>query len=199
MLLRPLGIKNILTTDEIPDYYGLEAPRSFPGIKLNFDKSKKHVILHPGSKGSAREWGLDNFGKLAAILNTQEYQVFITGTADEGESMKGSTLLSLPNVQNLCGLFSLTELMSFIKANDALVACSTGPLHLAASLGIRAIGIYPPIRPMHPGRWAPLGKDVYVHFLDIKCNKCRKNGICECIRQIDPEIVAKSISCYPDE
>jgi heptosyltransferase III len=35
-------------------------------------------------------------------------------------------------------------------------------LHIAAALGIRSIGLYTPQRPMHPGRWAPLGRDTRV-------------------------------------
>jgi heptosyltransferase-3 len=38
-----------------------------------------------------------------------------------------------------------------------LVASSTGPLHVAAVLGRRAIGIYPSGRGIDPLRWGPIG------------------------------------------
>jgi len=193
MLLKPLGIDHKLSINEIPTYYGLQLPDFIPDNSFEFSSLKKHIILHPGSRGSAREWGIDNFMRLAGLLPPETHQVFITGTAAEGESLAESGLFRLPNVQNLCGKFDLSQLIGFVKACDALVACSTGPLHLAAALGTRAIGIYPPIRPMHPGRWAPLGNDVYVHVADNECNKCRGEFVCECIRNIRPEDVASSI------
>lgn len=192
-LLKGLKISRIPELAELPGYYGLDLKADSFQAKTNFDPTKKHIILHPGSRGSAREWGIDHFHTLAALLPEDNYQVFITGTAAEGESLKGHALFSLPNVYNLCGMFSLSQLMAFIASCDVLVACSTGPLHLAAALGIRAVGIYPPIRPMHPGRWAPLGRDVVVHVKPVACNKCRGRIVCSCIRDIRPEDVAKSV------
>jgi heptosyltransferase-3 len=52
----------------------------------------------------------------------------------------------------------LDELIAFIFNADGLLASGTGPLHLAAASGIHALGLFPPSRPIHPGRWAPLGK-----------------------------------------
>jgi ADP-heptose:LPS heptosyltransferase len=44
-----------------------------------------------------------------------------------------------------------------LAAADGVVAASTGPLHLAALAGTRALGLFSPQRPIHPGRWAPIG------------------------------------------
>ncbi|MEM8966575.1 MAG: glycosyl transferase, partial [Bacteroidota bacterium] len=33
----------------------------------------------------------------------------------------------------------------------------TGPLHIAAASGIYTLGLYPDKRPMHAGRWGPIG------------------------------------------
>jgi ADP-heptose:LPS heptosyltransferase len=60
---------------------------------------------------------------------------------------------------------------------------------LAAAAGIAAIGIYPPIRPMHPGRWAPIGPRASYMVAEKKCNQCRNMRHCECIPSITPEQV----------
>ena len=70
-----------------------------------------------------------------------------------------------------------------------LYAASTGPLHIAAALGKLTIGLYPPIKPMHPGRWAPLGNLSTFIVKPKKCNKCRKRKVCECLESITPEEV----------
>jgi heptosyltransferase III len=70
-----------------------------------------------------------------------------------------------------------------------LVACSTGPLHIAAALGKKAIGIFPPIRPMHPQRWQPVGVQAQTLCVSKLCEACRKNMQCACIQEITPSQV----------
>jgi len=50
------------------------------------------------------------------------------------------------------------EFVSFIAHADGMIAASTGPLHIAAAMNKIALGIYAPMRPIFPTRWAPLGK-----------------------------------------
>jgi ADP-heptose:LPS heptosyltransferase len=152
-----------------------------------------NLILHPKSKGSAREWGLDNFSKLIGLLPEDKFRIFITGTREEGALMKDFLYLHRNRVTDMTGKLSLAELLSFINSCDGLVAASTGPLHIAAALGKRAIGLYAPMRPIFPERWAPLGKNSTFLVLDKKCNACRKSGDCVCIRAIRPEEVAEKL------
>ena len=64
-------------------------------------------------------------------------------------------------------------MISFINNCHGLVACSTGPLHIAAALGKYALGIYPPMKPIDPGRWAAIGKRTKIFVLKISCSDCR--------------------------
>ncbi len=169
---------------EISSYYGFqkfEAPLN-PFIGL-MDKNRKKVILHPKSKGSAREWGLENFLKLIEDLPEEKFQIFITGTADEGRQLK-PLLESQSKATDLTGKMTLEQYIHFIRDADALVAGSTGPLHIAAALGITAIGLYAPMFPIHPGRWMPLGSKAHHLVLHKNCSACRKTADCECIRAI---------------
>lgn len=52
----------------------------------------------------------------------------------------------------------LYQFVSFIRNADGLIASGTGPLHIAAASGINTLGLFPCVRPIHPGRWAPLGE-----------------------------------------
>ncbi|MEI6575548.1 MAG: glycosyltransferase family 9 protein [Bacteroidota bacterium] len=194
-LLSGLGIKKEFSTDEIQRYYGLNKIAALTETQQSLlDPVKTNLILHPLSLGSAREWGLENFKTLVKLLSPDDFKIFITGTEREGESIRKSGIFDLPNTTDLCGMFSLTELLSFIASADAMVAASTGPLHVAAVLGKHAIGIYPPIRPMHAGRWAPLGKNAEVFVLEKECNDCRNKGSCACMHAIKPEDIALCLS-----
>lgn len=185
-LLEPLGARPLYPLPEIPRYYGLTRLIALPpALAALRDPERFNLILHPRSRGSAREWGLDHFIQLIGLLPSERFKIFITGTAAEGRQLE-SLFQQCPTVTDLTGKLTLLELMAFIATADGLVAASTGPLHLAAALGTYAVGIYPPMRPIHPGRWAPIGERSTVFVKDRNCNDCRKTMNCHCIREITP-------------
>lgn len=191
MLLSFLNKSTNVTKEEVMKWYGFtQLPIQSTAVQSLIDKNRFNVILHPKSKGSALEWGLPNFSKLIQILSQEKYKVFISGTEDDGKQLK--ELLALhPEVTNLCGRFSLKEFISFISNCDGLVAASTGPLHIAAALGKKAVGLYSSRRPIHPGRWMPIGEKAHFLVKDAACEQCKKGKNCDCIMQIEPkEIVA---------
>jgi heptosyltransferase-3 len=160
-----------------------------------------NIILHPRSRGSAREWGLPHYGELARQLHAAGHRVFVTGTAAEGEELAAANWLAdyQPYLAaDLTGAFALPEFISFIAAADGLVAGSTGPLHLAAALGRHALGLYPPIRPMHPGRWGPLGpRAEYLVFDKPDCQDCRAAPTtCTCIKAIETSTVVYRVATW---
>jgi heptosyltransferase III len=193
-LLHPLGAKRLFTLPEIPLLYGLSKVKPLKEeYRKLIDPECFYLLLHPGSRGSSREWGLHNFARLIELLPDEKFKVFITGTREEGESVKNALFEKFPRLINLCGKFNLHELISFIANTEGMVATSTGPLHLASALGRNAIGIYPPIRPMHPGRWSPVGNSAYSLVTDHDCNRCRKRIICKCMDEVTPEMIREKL------
>jgi heptosyltransferase III len=198
-LLAPFKLGWDIDFNELASFYGLQARRrDFEGL-LSTDQF--NLIIHPKSKGSAKEWGLGNFMELIRILPENEFRIFITGLKEEGETIQSEMpeLLKFPNVTDLTGQLNLDEMISFVSAADGLLACSTGVLHLAAALGKYALGIYAPIKPIHPGRWKPIGPHAQYLVLDKDCNQCGKNPYCECIRAITPTQVKNKLMIFAQE
>jgi heptosyltransferase III len=188
-LLGFFGISESFSIDEIHKYYGFTKLPALENPYRSFiDKNKINVILHPKSKGSAKEWGLANFSKLIELLPDEKYSVFISGTAADGVLMR-DFLKQNENVTNLTGKLNLQQFIAFINECDALVAASTGPLHIASALGKNAIGLFSPKRPIHPGRWMPLGTRAKVVVHDKNCLRCKNKEDCNCIIKIEPERV----------
>ncbi len=192
-LLEPLGIKQDFSLEELADAYGFT---KVPVLESRFEallsSEKTKVILHPKSKGSAREWGLENFSKLITGLDKTRYSIYISGTAQEGELLK-QLIEKHPEVTDLTGKLSLQQFIAFIHRCDALVAASTGPLHIAAALEKKAIGLFSPMRPIHPGRWKPIGKQASYLVLDKDCVDCKQTKDCHCIREIATQDVIKQL------
>jgi ADP-heptose:LPS heptosyltransferase len=192
-LLTPLGITKEFSVEELVSAYGFTKIPVLEKTHLDLiDKTKTTIILHPKSKGSAREWGLDNFSNLITQLDKTKHQIFISGTAQEGELVK-DLISKHPEVINLTGKLSLQQFIAFINQCDVLIAASTGPLHIAAALGKKAIGLFAPMRPIHPGRWKPIGKQANYLVLNKDCSDCRNTMNCHCIREIKTMEVIKLI------
>lgn len=182
-LLEGIGMFHNPTLDEISNLYGLAAKKiEFSELK---DTSRKHIILHPKSKGSAREWPMANYEALAHLLVSSGSEVWVTGTLPEGNLIKhqAPNLFDSPQIHDMTGVLTLDQLISFISLANGLVACSTGPLHVAAALGKIAVGLYPPRKPIHPGRWAAIGSQVEILVIDKNCVGCEPLG-CSCIEAI---------------
>jgi len=197
-LLRPFKLNGDVDTSELISYYGLRPAKNDFSTLLN--KDRFNLIIHPKSKGSAREWPLDNYYRLVLSLPVESYRIFVTGLQAEGDLIRKEKpeLLQHPNVTDLTGKLNLEELTSFISQADGLLACSTGVLHLASALGIYALGLFSPMKPIHPGRWMPVGKKAQYLVLKKECSLCRNSKECACINAITVEEVKNKVDSFSD-
>lgn len=163
-LLRPFGITELPSLEQLTAW--MESFRAkdvaLPAfLETYLTSNAKRVILHPRSQGSALEWPIEKYAIVANDLLDRGFQVFFTGTETDGIYIR-SMIPKHENCVDTTGKLSLDQLLNFISKCDYLVACSTGPLHLAGVFGLKTIGLYAPQRPIHPGRWKALGKNVHI-------------------------------------
>jgi len=164
-LLRPLGIPDNIDLRDIPNFYGFHSnPKLKAACESHLTEAglRRRIVFHPLSKGSAVDWPIERFQELADALPAEQYAIYITGTSEEGEKLRTLGGISGKHVFDVTGKFDLAELIAFIDSCDGLVAASTGPLHIASALGKHAVGLYSPKRPIHPGRWSPVGINAHV-------------------------------------
>jgi ADP-heptose:LPS heptosyltransferase len=192
-LLKPFKLNRDVSTNELIPFYGLhDSEFDFSSLIRN---DKFNLIIHPKSKGHGKEWGLENFFQLINRLPSDEFSIFITGLKEEEDLIMKELpqLLATNRVTNLMGKLSLHELNSFISQADGLVSSSTGVLHLASALGKYTVGLFPPLKPIHPGRWGPIGKNATYLVHDIACNRCSGGTPCACMKAISVEQVQQRV------
>ena len=195
-LLKPFKLDRDFSVNELIPFYGFrDSEFDFSSLISN---DRFNLIIHPKSKGHGREWGLENYFQLIKQLPQEEFSVFITGLKEEEDLIKKEMpqLLAIPGVTNMMGKFSLQELSSFVNQADGLVASGTGVLHLASALGKYTIGLFPPIKPIHPGRWGPIGQNATFLVRDIDCNQCSGGTECLCMKSIAVELVKQKLDGF---
>jgi heptosyltransferase III len=190
-LLKPFKINTDYTLEQIQPLFGLHNLEPLkPELYSLIDKNVYNLILHPKSQGSGREWPLENYIRLVQVLDPNRFKIFISGTRQEQKTLQPLFDQVGDRVNDITGKMNLRQFLSFIHHCDGLVASGTGPVHLAAVIGKDAIGMYPPIRPVHPSRWQPIGPKAKVFVINRDCSDCKKNiKACHCIRELEPEWV----------
>ncbi len=156
-LLKGLGIDFIPDLDEMNHLIGWEKSSS-KSIRF-LSPTKSNLIFHIKSRGSAKEWSSKNYLKLAKNLDENKFNIILTGTDHEKKLIESEIpeIFDLPSIQDTTGQLTLSELINLIEQSDGLLACSTGPLHIASIAGTSCVGLYPKKKPMHAGRWSPIG------------------------------------------
>ncbi|QES90527.1 glycosyltransferase family 9 protein [Rhizosphaericola mali] len=162
-MLSALGIKEVPSLDELPQYYGLHnIPKLSSELQSNLiDPNKFNLVLHPLTTGNGPEWGLDNFSQLLNILDPTIFNIIIGGSKQDLEKMSDFLQKNQGKYHHDSGALSLEKYIALINASDGLVAGSTGPAHISAALGKYTLGLYTDVVTKNVQRWGPVGKHVF--------------------------------------
>lgn len=119
---------------------------------------KKYVCIHPGSRGSWRQWPPQLFAAVADYFAGKDFSVIVTGTADESEITKELLKCAKYPLIDLTGKTSIGAVAMLIKNAFMLVANCTGVSHIAAALETPSVIIS---MDGEPERWGPLNKALH--------------------------------------
>lgn len=186
MLMPFIGIKKNYSLKQLIPYMKLTFPQPSTEHLALLDKNRFNLILHPGSNGHAREWPEQSFIDLIKILPEDKFKIFISGAGSEEELFKNLLGSDLP-ITNIMNKMNLIEFCSFVSQADGLIASSTGPLHIAAAVGIHALGLFSPRRHIDARCWQPLGEQAEYFSKPGSCVDCDYGEECPCMRYITAE------------
>jgi ADP-heptose:LPS heptosyltransferase len=169
-----------------------------PAVALPGDLPERGaIVLHAFSAGHAREWPLAHWQALAATMASPRTPVVFTGSAAEGERLEAAWPRAQrgPDVHDSFGRLDMPQLASLLQGAAAVVACSTGPLHLAAALGAPTLGLFAPRKGLGTDRWAALGAAATNVQAHRRCpaGRCCTREACACIAELTPQRIAQAL------
>jgi ADP-heptose:LPS heptosyltransferase len=154
-------------------------------------KRRPLIVIHPGTSefGAFKRWPPGRFGDLARrLIRRWKAGILVTwGPRERPLAMKvasaagRSTAISPPTR-------SIRELAELLRQADLFISADTGPMHIAAALGVPVVALFGPKDPVLHG---PYGKDARVVRAGVECSPCSKRS-CEdvkCMAGITPEMV----------
>jgi heptosyltransferase-1 len=110
------------------------------------------AIMNPGAGWGAKQWPPERFGEVAKALAAHNIKTLINSAPGEEDLAQAVMGASGGNAFELrCTVGQLIALMRHARI---FIGGDTGPLHLAAALGIPAVGLF---GPTDPARTGPFG------------------------------------------
>jgi heptosyltransferase II len=111
--------------------------------KYKFEKNFKHICIGFSASGPTKRWSIENYIKLAEILNKNKLCKFYLAGGRNDEILFNKFLNS--SVSNICVSFkdlSISETLPIIKNCDIYIGNDTGWLHIASALNKKCLALF---------------------------------------------------------
>jgi heptosyltransferase-2 len=117
--------------------------------------------IHPTGGGSAPNWPVERWQELATALAPAGGDSGTRPAAPIVHLVTGESATPawprVPRTIDRRGPRPLRQLIADLAHCDLVVGASTGPLHLAAALGVPTVGLFCPLPACSPQLWGPRG------------------------------------------
>jgi heptosyltransferase-1 len=131
----------------------LEMPRVDFAPFAHGEGGKGRVILVPGAGRAEKLWPVERFRELAKRIGDRALVVW--GPSERELAAQIGAELAPPT--------NLRELAGVLRGAEVVIGADTGPVHLAAALGTRVVGLYGPTNPARNGPYGQIANCVSSH------------------------------------
>lgn len=149
-------------------YFGEENVRAAAKF-LSDHEIKKIALFHPFSMKKLKEWNPEKFALLATKLKEDfGFECVFIGTKKEEQHI-AVIQQQIPFKTYVFAGYNLLDLAALCANASLMVGNDSGPMHIAATVGIPVIGLF---GPGEPHLFSPYGKrTAYIHH-KLECNPC---------------------------
>jgi lipopolysaccharide heptosyltransferase II len=128
------------------------------------------VGVNPGGGWYTKKWDTGSYARLSdrIILEDRQKVLFFWGPGEFDDVQKIRS--QMKQRSEIIPKTTLKEMGAFLKMCSSLISNDSGPMHIAASLGVPTLGIYGPTDPHLQG---PYGKNnLWVRNETLDCLEC---------------------------
>ncbi len=150
------------------------------------------IAVNPSARWETKLWGDDRFAAL--IKQLPRDRVVLTGSAEDAPRIEKLA----QGRANLAGKTDLAQLAEVYRRCAVVITNDSGPMHLAAAVGIPVVAIFGPTDPALTG---PYGKRHVVLRSGIPCSPCMKAEChhtprMECMSLVTVEQVMAAVKAF---
>jgi heptosyltransferase-1 len=172
------GVSGLRTEFCLPHDTEAEAWRD---AELQRRRIHGYIVIAPGAGWGAKRWPAERYGEVGRQLGEWGLQTLVN--SGPGEERLAQAVVDASGGAAQALSCSLGRLIALARRARLFIGGDTGPLHLAAALGVNVVGIY---GPTDPARNGPFGsKAIVLRDPDSKTSHAR---------HADPEVGLLKIS-----
>ena len=146
--------------------------------RVGFDADARPVFVNPAAAKTPRAWASDRFRGLAdGLVERHPGTSVLVHDHPPFEAPEGWP--ERPSVRLVRGA-SLTELAAVMERCAVYVGNDSGPMHIAAALGLPTVGIYGSSSPTRTSPRSPNGAPHSAVSAHFECSPCRERFFEEC-------------------
>ena len=123
---------------------------------LHEQKLGRFLLLNPGAGWPSKQWPAQRFGLVARdVLAAHGLPSVVVWAGEAERLMAEEAVAASGNAARMAPATSLPELAALASLSTLFVGGDTGPMHIAAAMGCRCVGLYGPTRPEDSGAYGP--------------------------------------------
>jgi heptosyltransferase-2 len=154
------------------------------------------VALAPGARWATKRWPAERFAAVADALAADGVRIVLAGGPGDRDAFAAFRAAARCRVDADLSFLPLDALAAAISRVQLLVACDSGPVHLATAVGTKVLALF---GPTSVARWGPPppGRSI---ALGLRCSPCSNHGgeVCperhhRCLGDLTPETVVAAV------
>jgi lipopolysaccharide heptosyltransferase I len=154
-----------------------------------------YALVNPGAAWPNKRWPPDRLAAIARVLRDEHRLASIVlwgpGEAEAAEAVVAQSA----GAAQLAPQTTWTDVLALARGAKVIVSGDTGPLHLAAAVGVPAVALFGPTNPGRNGPW--IEPDVSISRYDrCRCHyerRCRFDESRWCLGTIGVDEVAEAV------
>jgi ADP-heptose:LPS heptosyltransferase len=121
---------------------------------LDVSKLQRYAVINPGASWASKRWDNERFGSVGSWLyRHKNLRSLLTWAGPEEANMAREIEAFDPAAFVVAPKTDLQQLAAMLEKAELFIGCDTGPLHVAAAVNTRCVGLYGTTRPQDSGAY----------------------------------------------
>jgi ADP-heptose:LPS heptosyltransferase len=196
-LLQPLGVTEPRVRFAVPRDEIAES--TMDAALKTLHMGCRFAVVNVGAGWDSRLWPPQQYGRVAKHLG-QKYRVpsLVVWAGDRERAWAQDVVAHSGGNALLAPTTSLTELAALLRKSTLFLGSDTGPLHLAAALGIPCVGLHGTTRPEESGAYGDHHRVVQARYQEGTARQRRKAAN-DAMREITVDSVCQACDSLLDQ
>jgi len=141
---------------------------------VGLSNSVLFVALNPTARWWTKRWPIERFAQLADLIQAAGFAVVLIGGEDDIPEIQRLQTLTRTFPVSVAGQTTIKQLAALLKRARLLVTNDSGPMHLAAAVGIPVVALFGPTDPVRTGPYRNLSLPI-THVVirkPVECSPC---------------------------